>query len=253
MDRGRPRQGDRGPRRPTGERRARQHPAGRRYSRRGLRQISLRRQPCAAAAWPRARNAHDRARQGKRCVCEPMSLLKLLAAPFRYRPWRPRHARLIVRDLVGKGAQPEHPHVDHLRAAIDWLCWRRTCATTSPTRRVSAGWSFEDGWLPSYPKQAGISSRRSLRQPGARSSRSHRARSAHHRLGAFDPATRWCVSRALRRAGQPARVFNTGQIMHGCWRAICNCAGRSVWKPRSSRALARAGAGSGRLLATVRA
>ena len=51
-----------------------------------------------------------------------MNPLKLLAAPFRYRPWRLRHARLIASDFTRRLAQPQYPHTEHLRAAIDWLC-----------------------------------------------------------------------------------------------------------------------------------
>ena len=84
-----------------------------------------------------------------------MSLPKVLAAPFRYEPWRPRHARLIALDLVG-AAGPEYPHLDHLRAAIDWLCHAQDVRDgKSDAGGVSAGWSFEDGWLPSYPETSG--------------------------------------------------------------------------------------------------
>src|ERR1700726_541193 len=85
-----------------------------------------------------------------------MSLRKILAAPFRYQPWRPRHAHLIGSDLVARWRQPVHPHVEHLGAAIDWLCLAQDVRNGMPDAGgVSAGWSFEDGWLPSYPETSG--------------------------------------------------------------------------------------------------
>src|SRR5437867_7243988 len=146
-----------------------------------------------------------------------MSLLKLVAAPFRYRPWRPRHARLIARDLVGSGAQPEYPHVDHLRAAIDWLCLAQDVRNDQPdSGGVSAGWSFEDGWLPSYPETSGyivetfIAAARVLERPDL----IDRARciidwelSIQRSDGAFPGH--------FGEPGSQPVVFNTGQIMHG--------------------------------------
>lgn len=146
-----------------------------------------------------------------------MSLLKLVAAPFRYQPWRPRHARLIGRDLVGKGAQPEHPHVDHLRAAVDWLCLAQDVRNDeSDSGGVSAGWSFEDGWLPSYPETSGYIVETFIA-----------AAAVLDRPDLIDRARRiidWELS--IQRPdgafpghfGEPGSqpvVFNTGQIMHG--------------------------------------
>ena len=146
-----------------------------------------------------------------------MSLLKILAAPFRYQPWRPRHARLIGSDLVARWRQPLYPHIEHLGAAIDWLCLAQDVRNGMPDAGgVSAGWSFEDGWLPSYPETSGyivetfIAAARVLDRPDL-----------------LDRARRivdWELS--LQRAdgafpghfGEPGSqpvVFNTGQIMHG--------------------------------------
>jgi Squalene-hopene cyclase C-terminal domain len=146
-----------------------------------------------------------------------MSPLKVLAAPFRYRPWRPRHARLIGRDLVGRWTQGEHRHSTHLRATIDWLCLAQDARNGMPDAGgVSAGWTFEDGWLPSYPETSGyivetfIAAAKVLDRPDL-----------------LDRARRiidWELS--LQRSdgafpghyGEPGSkpvVFNTGQIMHG--------------------------------------
>src|SRR5262249_28683165 len=85
-----------------------------------------------------------------------MSLSKLAAAPFRYQPWRARHARLIGRDLLGGHVGAEESDLEHLAAAIDWLCRAQDVrAGKADAGGVSAGWSFEDGWLPSYPETSG--------------------------------------------------------------------------------------------------
>src|SRR5208282_374839 len=91
-------------------------------------------------------HAHD-------CTMNPR---KLLAAPFCYQLWRPRHARLIGRDLVGRWARPQYAHAQHLHAVIEWLCLAQDMRNNMPDAGgVSAGWSFEDGWLPSYPETSG--------------------------------------------------------------------------------------------------
>jgi hypothetical protein len=145
-----------------------------------------------------------------------MNALKLLAAPFRYAPWRPRHARLIALDLVGR-TEPEHAHGDHLRAAIDWLCRAQDARDgKADAGGVSAGWSFEDGWLPSYPETSGYIVETFLA-----------AAEALQRPELVDRAARiidWELS--IQRPdgafpghfGEPGShpvVFNTGQIMHG--------------------------------------
>jgi len=146
-----------------------------------------------------------------------MSLLKLVTAPLRYAPWRPRHARLIAHDLVGTQAQPEYPHVEHLRAAIDWLCLAQDVRNDKPDAGgVSAGWSFEDGWLPSYPETSGYIVETFLAAAGVldRSDLIDRAQriidwelSIQRPDGAFPGH--------FGEPGSQPVVFNTGQIMHG--------------------------------------
>ena len=146
-----------------------------------------------------------------------MSLSKLAAAPFRYKPWRPRHARLIARDAIGRRSQPEYDHLDHLRAAIDWLCLAQDVRKNKPdSGGVSAGWSFEDGWLPSYPETSGYIVETFIA-----------AAAVLDRPDLVDRARRiidWELS--IQRPdgafpghfGEPGSrpvVFNTGQIMHG--------------------------------------
>ena len=83
-------------------------------------------------------------------------LKKLLSVPLRYKPWRPLHLRLIAADLGGGVKQASRDNETHLAAAIGWLCRAQDIRANSPDAGgVSAGWSYEDGWLPSYPETSG--------------------------------------------------------------------------------------------------
>jgi len=85
-----------------------------------------------------------------------MDLARYLTLPLRYKPWQPRHARLILADLTQRDGQEQRPHAVHLAAAIDWLCRAQDQREGQPDAGgVSAGWSFEDGWLPAYPETTG--------------------------------------------------------------------------------------------------
>lgn len=145
-----------------------------------------------------------------------MSLANLLALPFRYRPWRPRHMRLILNDLTAP-AQPEFDHAIHLSGVIDWLCRAQDIRDGHPDAGgVSAGWSFEDGWLPSYPETTGyiietfLAASKELERPDLE----RRAQrmidwelSIQQNDGAFPGH--------FGEAGSRPVIFNTGQIMHG--------------------------------------
>ncbi len=142
---------------------------------------------------------------------------ELLALPLRYKPWRPRHARLILRDLLPARAPRWQRDIDHLGAAIGWLCRAQDVRNESAdSGGVSAGWSFEDGWLPSYPETSGyivetfIAAARTLERPNL-VARAHRIidweLSIQHPDGAFPGH--------FGEPGSEPVVFNTGQIMHG--------------------------------------
>jgi Squalene-hopene cyclase C-terminal domain len=146
-----------------------------------------------------------------------MAIGKHLALPFRYKPWRSLHFSLIAADLVGTGREPEREHVEHLRGAIEWLCHAQDIRNhASDSGGVSAGWNFEDGWLPSYPETTGYIIETFLAAAPllARPDLMERARrmidwelSLQQRDGAF-----------LGHFGEPGSrpvIFNTGQIMHG--------------------------------------
>ena len=146
-----------------------------------------------------------------------MQPTKILAAPLRYRFWRLRHLRLIGNDLFGGRDGPEYPHREHLVAAIDWMCRaqdvRRDAADAGG---VSAGWNFEDGWLPSYPETTGyiietfIAAAALLVRPELRERATRMIDwelSLQHEDGAFPGH--------FGEAGSRPVIFNTGQIMHG--------------------------------------
>lgn len=145
-----------------------------------------------------------------------MNITDLVRLPLRYKPWRPRHIGLVISSLRGNASDAQ-PHVVHLRAAVDWLCQAQDVRDDHPDAGgVSAGWSFEDGWLPSYPETTGyivetmLAAAQVLKQPGL-----------------VDRARRmidWELSIQLPNGAFPGHfgepgsqpvIFNTGQIMHG--------------------------------------
>ncbi|QBQ54487.1 prenyltransferase/squalene oxidase repeat-containing protein [Nitrosococcus wardiae] len=146
-----------------------------------------------------------------------MNFNKVLSAPFRYKPWRLHHLRLILGDLTGTARQPEKDHQTHLEAAIAWLCQAQDVRNEKPDAGgVSAGWSFEDGWLPSYPETSGYIIETFIA-----------AAEVLHRPDLLDRVQRiidWELS--IQNAegsfpghfGEPSSrpvIFNTGQIIHG--------------------------------------
>ncbi len=146
-----------------------------------------------------------------------MNIVKLASLPFRYRPWQPRHARLILVDLLRQQADDVRDNQAHLQGAIDWLCRAQDVREgMEDAGGVSAGWSFEDGWLPSYPETTGyiietfLSAAEILQRPEL----AERAKrmldwelSIQLPSGAFPGH--------FGEAGSRPVIFNTGQIMHG--------------------------------------
>jgi len=142
---------------------------------------------------------------------------ELLALPFRYKPWRLRHLRLIARDLASAGPRRAYADLHHLRAAIDWLCRAQDVRNQEPdSGGVSAGWSFEDGWLPSYPETSGyivetfIAAARVLARPEL-VDRAHRIVDWELSIQLPDGA----FPGHFGEPGSQPVIFNTGQIMHG--------------------------------------
>jgi hypothetical protein len=146
-----------------------------------------------------------------------MKITSLVEAPIRYKPWRPRHFRLILDDLMGPARQPEAEDLVHLAATVDWLCRAQDVRRgLSDEGGVSAGWSFEDGWLPSYPETTGyiietfLEAARVLQRPDLE----QRAR----RMIDWELGLQLADGAFPGHFGEPGSqpvIFNTGQIMHG--------------------------------------
>jgi hypothetical protein len=146
-----------------------------------------------------------------------MNIARIVALPFRYKPWRPQHARLIAADVLGRAEGAARTHREHLVAAIDWLCRAQDIRNGQPDAGgVSAGWSFEDGWLPSYPETSGyivetlLAAAKMLARPDL-VQRANRILdwelSIQHPDGAFPGH--------FAEPGSEPVIFNQGQIMHG--------------------------------------
>ncbi len=143
-------------------------------------------------------------------------IAKLLGAPLRYKLARPLHLRLVAADLGGS-VRPTSDDRTHLVAAIDWLCRAQDIRDDrGDAGSVSAGWNFEDGWLPGYPETTGyiietfIAAASFLERPDLLT-RAQRMidweLSLQHDDGAFPGH--------FGEPGSRPVIFNTGQIMHG--------------------------------------
>jgi hypothetical protein len=146
-----------------------------------------------------------------------MDIAKLIGLPFRYQPWRPRHLRLIMADVSKPAAQEQQDHKTHLAAAIDWLCRAQDVRNgKSDAGGVAAGWSFEDGWLPSYPETTGyiietfLVAAKILNRPEL-VDRAQRMINWELSLQAPDGA----FPGHFGEPGSKPVIFNQGQIMHG--------------------------------------
>lgn len=144
-------------------------------------------------------------------------LTKLAALPKRYKPWKALHRRLIMEHLSGAWVQPAHGHRLHLEAAIDWLCraqdMRDGCGDAGG---VSAGWSFEDGWLPSYPETTGYIIETFL-EAADRLQRPELVERARRMID-WELSIQMPDGAFPGHFGEPGSrpvIFNTGQIMHG--------------------------------------
>lgn len=145
------------------------------------------------------------------------TLQKLLALPFRYKPWRPEHLSIILDDLSGVGKQPVRNDETHLKAAIDWLCRAQDQRKSFNDRGgVSAGWSFEDGWLPSYPETSGYIVETFLAAADVLDSPELKERASEiidWELSIQNPDGSFPGH--FGEHGSRPVIFNTGQIMHG--------------------------------------
>ncbi len=146
-----------------------------------------------------------------------MKLSSLIQLPLRYKPWQGRHLRLVMQDITGTACQIEHDHRIHLRGAIDWLCRAQDVRNSQPDAGgVAAGWSFEDGWLPSYPETTGyiietfIAAAQHLDRPEL-IERTQKMIDWELSLQTPDGA----FPGHFGEAGSHPVIFNQGQILHG--------------------------------------
>jgi hypothetical protein len=134
-----------------------------------------------------------------------------------YRLWRPDHLGLVIADLRKPASAKRVALRSHLTAVIDWLCRAQDRRDgEADAGGVSAGWSFEDGWLPSYPETSGYIVETFLAAAEVLERSELRARanrvldwelSIQQEDGAFPGH--------FGEAGSRPVIFNTGQIMHG--------------------------------------
>ncbi len=145
-----------------------------------------------------------------------MTALKYLNLPFRYKIWKPLHIQLVLNDVLKPNSSVQD-HQTHLAATIKWLCRAQDQRNgKKDSGGVSAGWSFEDGWLPSYPETSGyiietvVAAAEVLQQPDL--------------IGRANRMIDWELSIQSADGSFPGHfgevgshpvIFNTGQIMHG--------------------------------------
>lgn len=146
-----------------------------------------------------------------------MKASSLFELPLRYKPWHGRNLRLVMRDMAGAARQPERDHRAHLSAAIEWLCRAQDVRKDmQDAGGVAAGWSFEDGWLPSYPETTGyiietfIAAAEHLQRPEL-IERVRKMIDWELSLQAPDGA----FPGHFGEAGSHPVIFNQGQILHG--------------------------------------
>ncbi len=146
-----------------------------------------------------------------------MNPATLISLPLRYKPWRPRHLKLVLRDVFACASQTKKGNAEHLEAAIDWLCHAQDVRDSqADAGGVAAGWSFEDGWLPGYPETTGyiietfLAAAPVLRRPDL-VGRAGRMIDWELSLQAPDGA----FPGHFGEAGSHPVIFNQGQIMHG--------------------------------------
>lgn len=137
-------------------------------------------------------------------------LLRRLAAQ---KLWRPYSLGLMARDLLGTSRWVADDNLTHVTAAIDWLC---RAQDKTGTGGVSAGWSFEDGWLPPYPETSGYTVETFIAASEAleRSALLGRAERILDWLLALQHLDGAFPGHFGEEGSQPV-IFNTGQIMHG--------------------------------------
>lgn len=145
------------------------------------------------------------------------SFNSLIGLPLRYKLWRASHLQLIGADFLGGESPEQTSHQRHLEATIEWICRAQDQRDNHPDAGgVSAGWSFEDSWLPGYPETSGyivetlLAASRLLDRDDL-VQRVHRILNWECELQQADGA----FPGHFGEPGSKPVIFNTGQIMHG--------------------------------------
>lgn len=171
----------------------------------------------ASASTPSASRRRRLARLPNLSSNLTMKASSLLQLPLRYKPWQGRNLRLLLQDLAGTARQPVRDHRTHLAGAIDWLCRAQDVRRgTRGAGGVAAGWSFEDGWLPSYPETTGYIVETFL-AAAVQLDRPDLVTRAQHMLD-WELSLQTADGAFPGHFGEPGShpvIFNQGQIMHG--------------------------------------
>ena len=77
----------------------------------------------------------------------PLKPAAMLDPAIRHKPWCPNHLHWLIQEMAGGTRQPEQDHRTHLRATLEWVCRAQDACVTPDSGCVSAGWTFESGWL----------------------------------------------------------------------------------------------------------
>lgn len=166
-----------------------------------------------------------------------MTVLNFLNLPFRYKIFKLLHMQLVLKDILRPNS-PIHDHQFHLLATINWLCRAQDQRSgEKDSGGVSAGWSFEDGWLPSYPETSGyiietfVTASKTLQLPEL-IVRANRIVDWELNIQNADGS----FPGHFGEPGSNPVIFNTGQIMHGM-----NCGYQELKRDECLQAAIRAG------------
>jgi hypothetical protein len=120
-------------------------------------------------------------------------------------------------DLLKPAVGDKRHHYIHLQGAIDWLCRAQDIRDGKPDAgSVSAGWSFEDGWLPGYPETTGYIIETFLN--AAKVLNQSKLVERAGRMIDWELSIQLSDGAFPGHFGEPGSrpvIFNTGQIMHG--------------------------------------
>jgi folate-dependent phosphoribosylglycinamide formyltransferase PurN len=138
------------------------------------------------------------------------------------RPWRPTHARLVLRQLLEPGHDKSSPWTDgdHLVAAAQWL---RRAQAAQGDGGFSGRYTLRSGWTPSYPETTGYIVPTLLRLHARWPSAGYHdsaARAVGFLKSVQLPSGAFPGGEVASGSSPEPSVFNSAQIIHGLteWR-----------------------------------